>query len=643
MEKKEGLLFLSLFLIVISIFLISAATCYVTPRSACLEAENNDIVVGFSALSNAHTEAKSIDDENTCQGTATACGDLISPTACGTQEGCSWDSDSNIATLALPLTGNPVSDIFGGGSCIDDPGVIACGAYDNNQPGCENQKGCGYEVEYGYVLCCDFDHELSNNECTRPNKGAYIMELSSDTNAHAESTTGGLYNVDVCSQKMGQIEGAAPNCLVGATNPEPDFFSAVLSFTGVTNAHVGTPDLYDQKLWCTVNYDDSIIPEFYCGDGVIKNPNSQGVAEECEPEDLGCTTECSCDEAQDWAYDELTGTCIEIGAAAGEPYWAPPLDENNPVTGGVDWDSELTEGARVFSVGETTYWLTVQGTGYSNGQEVEFNIFDDDPLFDDLIKTLTGTANSSGDVAAYWTVTQTDVEATTDSGFINEGDANGFYFTFEQADGETSAKTTNLNLYLLETIPCETITMCMDYMTPDRCSNDALYCNVGAYSVSLNYPEVDCSVAGTCSCFYEEATAECGPFWNAVDEYGRAIGSCATNEDASDNCDDNFLTYSWESTWSWDADNTFEPDEQQKCRNNKGGDCINPDGDWHYDPQNKYLDCAGGQNVVPCPARIQLNFFNIYNLAGTVIIIAFIYLILNSSTIKRKKSKKRKK
>ena len=48
MEKKEGLLFLSLFLLAILIVSVSAlTTCYVTSRSSCLESQGNDIILGL--------------------------------------------------------------------------------------------------------------------------------------------------------------------------------------------------------------------------------------------------------------------------------------------------------------------------------------------------------------------------------------------------------------------------------------------------------------------------------------------------------------------------------------------------------------------------------------------------------------------
>jgi len=124
-----------------------------------------------------------------------------------------------------------------------------------------------------------------------------------------------------------------------------------------------------------------------------------------------------------------------------------------------------------------------------------------------------------------------------------------------------------------------------------------------------------------------------------------AIGSCSYNEDTSDTCsDDNFLTYSWTALWDWDVGNNGFNDAQSCTEEYCIGEncCVQDSEDnlWYYDlVPPKSLECVDGQNVVPCPARIQLSFFNIYNLIVAIVIIAIIYWALNS---KKKKPRKKK-
>jgi len=128
---------------------------------------------------------------------------------------------------------------------------------------------------------------------------------------------------------------------------------------------------------------------------------------------------------------------------------------------------------------------------------------------------------------------------------------------------------------------------------------------------------------------------------------GYDIGMCAYSENTDDNCDDMFLTYSWTAIWDWATGNSYA--SQGVCEDvatHGPGTCVYDGLLWHFDPELMNDECASGQNVVPCPARVQLSFFNIYNLIGAIIIIVLIYFVLSlrkKKKVKRRVVKKRKK
>jgi len=73
-------------------------------------------------------------------------------------------------------------------------------------------------------------------------------------------------------------------------------------------------------------------------------------------------------------------------------------------------------------------------------------------------------------------------------------------------------------------------------------------------------------------------------------------GTCFITEITDDDCENGFITYSWEGTWTGEQN---------------GSD---------------YDTCvAGGERTVPCPAEIQLPFFGIYNFIITFMLIGLIY------------------
>ncbi|PIN71052.1 hypothetical protein COV77_04015, partial [Candidatus Pacearchaeota archaeon CG11_big_fil_rev_8_21_14_0_20_30_13] len=46
------------------------------------------------------------------------------------------------------------------------------------------------------------------------------------------------------------------------------------------------------------------------------------------------------------------------------------------------------------------------------------------------------------------------------------------------------------------------------------------------------------------------------------------------------------------------------------------------------DPYDSEISCKGGSSVIPCPAQVQLGFFDWRNVIAVVIIIFVLYILL---------------
>lgn len=77
----------------------------------------------------------------------------------------------------------------------------------------------------------------------------------------------------------------------------------------------------------------------------------------------------------------------------------------------LSWENSLGEVITNANVGDTIY-LVGRNSGLAERANVEFNIFEDDPYYDDYIKTLNGMVDNERVVKVSWTITQADYEAS---------------------------------------------------------------------------------------------------------------------------------------------------------------------------------------------------------------------------------------
>ncbi|NQV08706.1 hypothetical protein HQ529_02535 [Candidatus Woesearchaeota archaeon] len=458
----------------------------------------------------------------------------------------------------------------------------------DDETDCNAIDGCGWEGLYNYALCCD-GNGIQPNECL-PDKTNKIVGLSSETNAHAEipvaitddsrypSLEYGVnevcYGTLNCETKHEYLDGA---CSGGK--------EIMLSLSDYGNAHIGLLDTYSLKICCEADFQGGT----FCGDRSVQNdpPNDNDLEEECDFSDYCIMVgdeKCTCWAGYESEYDDIEDLWYCKAIEGGTIYWSE------------DYIGMLQLPEKNIIVGETTIYLIKSDIDPDlDGTQVEFEIYEDDWFGDDNIRTGSNALSATfvnGKAIANWTISIEDIENSKPT--IIEGDLFEFYF---EVDGDTSAI---LDINITAMPSCDTKLRCMDY-NEAQCGLDA--CQIASDSLE----SIDCDDPDiNCYCEFDQTNNACAPAWGIP-----GVGTCSYEEITDDNCDDMFLTYSWISTWT---------------------DLEDLDG------VGEALCGEGGSSTIPCPAQIQLSFFNYYNAIVIIVLIALIYFLigLNKKKLKRK-------
>ncbi|MFH1787527.1 MAG: hypothetical protein ABH811_01940 [archaeon] len=424
------------------------------------------------------------------------------------------------------------------------------------------------------------DFGSGDTTCTGSNK---IMGLSALTNAHAEIPTLNNYDSDVCYEGVSCISGS------GCTAEYPE---EILSLSASTNAHLGTFSNYPVKICC--NFEGS--------------------------------TECVTDEDCPEGYTCPDGNCISL---LGEYYWASPNNLDLSITFPYTIDP-----------GKTTLAMVFLNAG-SPGSELTFEIYEDDLIVDDEIRVGTnaipGQIDQENRGIGQWTVTEEDLGKTSDKE----------EFVFLVTSNPTKFSPP-LRL-IIDDGMCVDIDYCSDYTEEIMCNLDP--CNRHEASVERIAPAgVTCGDDYECQCEWREG--ECKPGWTPKgedpdypdDPDAPKRGTCVYEESTNDNCEDGYLTFSWDIDIDWPEDGSNDGWSNKLGCTNAGGTnngCVeflksiepNFDNLWHYDVgmsvKNPLLtQCHGGSKTIQCSAQMQLNFFGFYNLIVIFTLIFLVYIFL---------------
>ncbi len=466
--------------------------------------------------------------------------------------------------------------------------------------------------EYGYVLCCALGTGVRT--CDETNK---IIGLSSTTNAHAEKPSLTTYTIPVCYEDF-ECKGSISACGTGDVASYP---TGILSLTAETNAHIGNSTDYPIKICCKSSllpYSCSISSASWSVENAISGQRVRldvtGAGSKCDGESIAFKVS---------EYD-FGGTDSPV--------------TTNPINVAFDGNKAT-------------------GIWYAEWQ-------DDGVL--------------GGDPKYYFNVSRVK----------NKG------ISLISSDPKLSVTETNLVKI------CSTVSTCIDYSSQVQCESDAGLCRVAG---SSNLPEVDCNADNiVCGCSWDTTTNQCGFGYNEIDpndcgnptdgcKYGCTLCNTTTTPSTTycglgSTCEGGIIAEQINGSCDPGIDgcgsvdcNNGDKDTcaaglyclTDKCSSVEGpplslGNCkisqsiekdcdvepvgykiITWTGIWSlpsgFGPA--YDRCiAGGRTTIPCPAQIQLPFFDYYELILTVIVIALIYvsLIFRRKFWKKSKAKGKK-
>lgn len=211
-----------------------------------------------------------------------------------------------------------------------------------------------------------------------------IMKLFYPTNSHGALWSDTIYPIDICySSIFGSVyTGENPHACTGSNK--------VLGLSFTTNAHVEIPSLN--------NY---LTPVCY-GDLICRNVTTACAIDERIVVRLYQSSNSHISNASTSTYP--ISICCKAGGVVIPPanaYWANKI--GNPITEAQKGDTVL---------------MIFENTGFPTGTELIFEIYEDDILFNDPIRVggnaITGIVDSSGKATGEWTITQSDLDKTSD-------------------------------------------------------------------------------------------------------------------------------------------------------------------------------------------------------------------------------------
>ncbi|VVB82474.1 Uncharacterised protein [uncultured archaeon] len=456
---------------------------------------------------------------------------------------------------------------------------------------------------YPYVLCCAFG--TGNTTCSDTNT---LLKLSSTTNAHAEIPTGTNYNTNICYEDL--------QC-IGVQNACPaDHALEVASLVSSTNSHIGNFSDYSTKICCS--------SPLYAGCTITNATwNLQNAI------------------AGQRVYLRVNGTGACVGKTITFKVFRTDGDSNSiqiqPVNisfSGVSaiglWTAEWQKG--VFG-GNTNYYFNVS---LAKNPLVSKKSDSPDLSVAKQSADFCGNINLCSDYKNQLDCQSDACQAAASSSLpeVNCNDpSNVCGCTWDKGSGSCKfGWNTITDCGSVATGGCKYgCTLCHNQ------TSGVTYCGIGS-SCSPNIAATNSN--GTCDfgidgCSSsdckegEQDSCATGTYCSAgkcssVEGPPLTLGSCKIVEKIEKTCDQEPVGYkiiNWTGIWTNETTDT-QITTLAACGGDSGCEkCI-----------------TGGESTVPCPAQVQLPFFDYLELIISVVVIALIYI----SLVFRKKLKKKK-
>lgn len=581
------------------------------------------------------------------------------------QTGCTVDSDCSSGICRL--------DISGVNRCVPSSSVCAlgttssCGVVDGyqtcssgasktcNQNGGWASQTCTYGCNATTGVCnpstAPWWHDYYDPDLTRVLVGPISISQSSPIYMVAKYLTSGTFSVSSGGSYVGS------STVINGIN-------YLYNSSWLVSYNPGTTSSYTFSIGGLTSNSLSVTSNSapYCGDNIITSP------EVCDGTALGGAT-CSSLGYYSGCSISCNSTCTGYtvtGAHCG--------DGTVQTANGEQCDGTNLNGATCQTQGFSSGTLSCNSTcGFNtancvmstcgNGVIDTGEQCDGSNLNGQTCQTqgfASGALSCSSTSCQFDTTNCVPVQTYCGDGFVQSPNSAGVY---EVCDS-SSTSCTNLGNYTAgtatcnsqctgwDTVNCQTtnttldqclnVNFCGDYNSTNFPTGVSTSCNSDVCNVASQTPPL-AGAGQTNTCQWSTTTSLCNKV-NVYSSGGVNIGSCAYNEGSTtDTCADGFLSHSWNATWTWDPHNVYA------VKPNNGTDYIvGGDGFYHYDPQRASYQCAPGSATVPCPAQVELNYFDWRNIVVAVLVIFLIYIFTRNKRkfikkkIVKKSSKKRK-
>lgn len=170
-------------------------------------------------------------------------------------------------------------------------------------------------------------------------------------------------------------------------------------------------------------------------------------------------------------------------------------------------------------------------------------------------------------------------------------------------------------------------------------------CNVAGID-----PASRCPTITNCGCIFDSSDNKCKAKKTTIgtDSSCNTIesGSCTlTSTSSSSSCLTNeFISIDWTGSITWGTNEFANAKCKTKLTDSSEPDrsawCVKDGNVWRYDPEDLTNTCKSGSNLIQCPSKVKLTFFNWITFTSTLILLVLIYLIWNIFYKKKKRKKK---
>ncbi len=399
-----------------------------------------------------------------------------------------------------------------------------------------------------------------------------LMGLSDLTNAHGELASQINYAYVVCCNFAASTQCSADN----DGNGIPD--NKILGLATDTNAHAEVPDASPPQYTAS----DVCFNDLSC----ISTTTACGVDHPVGIASLSASTNAHIGPIDTYISNGGVNICCTSLTYITSAFWSK---------------NGFTKASKIDVIPDkTTIQAILKNSQLPENTNLKVEIYEDDSVFDDLVKTITTKTDVNGKFVENWIITQADLDKGKSFGETYNG-LQFFFKIFNVNDNnKLITSSDNLGINLLDSAFCSDKFVCGDYAQTSCTNNDP--CGVAANSVPVG---ISCTDGTTnCFCLWDSPTSVCKGVsellsYNATTGIELVSGRCIINANGkSGTCaQGGTISYGWTATWTGT-------------------------------PATKPASCVDGQTVLQCPAQIQLPFFGFYNFLITGLLIALIYTML---------------